>query len=51
MWHLGGFLKLDLCDVIEINHLNYDISLRGTFFFQFKKYASKNIKHHILDVG
>ncbi len=51
MWHLGGFLELDLRDVIEINHLNYDMFLRGTLFFQFKKYMSKNIRCHILDVG
>lgn len=51
MWHLGEILKLDLCDVIEIDHLNYDMSLRGTLFFQFKKYTNKNIRRHILDVG
>jgi len=51
MWHLGGFLELDLCDVIEINHLNYDMFLRETLFFQFKKYMNKNIRCHILDVG
>jgi hypothetical protein len=48
MWHLGGFLDLDLCDVIEINHLNYHMSLRGALFFQFKKYVNKKIRCHIL---
>jgi hypothetical protein len=51
MWHLGGFLDLDLCDVIEVNHLNYDMSLKGALFFQFKKYVSKIIRCHIQDVG